>query len=62
MKTKFWNGVFTYIAIESLIQDYYGKDAWLARAAEHWADASITVPVALIILVAALWDYAKGGN
>lgn len=54
--SDFWRGIWTYIALESLTQDFIGKEAYLQHASEHWADACITVPVALFILgVVIVW-------
>lgn len=43
-------GVFTYVAVMSLIQDWFGLEAWIAFVSEHWAPASRTVPMALALL------------
>lgn len=52
---KFWNGfaagMTAIAAIQSLRQDYIGKEAYLMEVDIHWASAAITVPIALILLL-----------
>jgi hypothetical protein len=53
--TKKWKFFFTgYIfhgALNSLYQDFLGKDKYLKMADAGWLDPWITVPLALIFLV-----------
>jgi len=50
-------------ACESLFQDYLGKNEYIHRVTNGWISASITVPLALLILIAcALWMSRDEGN
>ena len=59
MNSKFLSGILVYSAINSLYQDMIGKEAFLERVNNNWYPAYITVPLAIIILIAALVLYFK---
>lgn len=48
---SFWRGFVACWMVTSLIQDYIGKEAYLKKVEEGWIDASITVPIAIIVLI-----------
>lgn len=48
---SFWRGFVACWAVTSLIQDYIGKEAYLKKIEEGWIDASITVPIAITVLM-----------
>lgn len=52
--TNFICGMLAMVAIESLYQDWLGKEAYLRWADTHWLPAEQTVPMALICLVLAV--------
>ncbi len=43
---SFNRGWFGALACFSLIQDWYGKEAYLARVNENWTEWYITIPLA----------------
>lgn len=48
----FERGVLTTLCFMSLLQDWYGKDEWLARLANgHWINPWYSVPLTLLILL-----------
>jgi membrane associated rhomboid family serine protease len=56
---KFWAGYITCAAVNSLVQDYYGKEVFLKMMANGWLDAKYTVPAAIIALIFAYQLFAK---
>lgn len=50
-KFEFWAGVSFLFAVQSLFQDFLGRDAYVAQVREHWISSSISVPLALVVLV-----------
>jgi len=47
-------GIIIALCIQSLVQDYYGRDAWVERVrTSSWFDAAWSVPIALFFLVCA---------
>jgi hypothetical protein len=52
----FLHGMVVYGCIKSLYQDIIGKEAYLQEAERNWMDASITVPLAIILLVLVVLD------
>ena len=52
-------GWFIRTAFDSLVQDYYGQEDYLALLARTWQPASTTVPIAVIVLLLALHAIAK---
>lgn len=56
---KFWAGWISYGAIRSLIQDYWGPDKMIQMVKEDWIDASITVPLALAMIIISICLYFK---
>jgi len=55
----FMSGWLACCAARSLWQDWLGQDAYVMHVREHWVSASLTVPVAFLLLVFALWVYLK---
>lgn len=47
---KFLAGMLCAFALESLQQDYMGKEAYIAMCQNHWISADITVPLAIFDL------------
>lgn len=47
----FFAGCFGTAAVNSLVQDYMGLEAWQAMEQTHWRSSSWTVSVALMLLV-----------
>jgi len=54
MNKSFIAGVFAYAAVKSLLQDYMGKEAYVAYISANWQPAAYTVPLAIVILCIAL--------
>ena len=50
MNKSFIAGVFAYAAVKSLLQDYMGKEAYVAYISANWQPAIYTVPLAIVIL------------
>ena len=51
LQTKlFISGAGAYLALDSLYQDYVGKETCLKLMETHWISYKISVPIALIIL------------
>jgi|GEM_PF-5905696 hypothetical protein len=53
--------------VVSLIEDFVGKEAYLKYANEHWHNAWITVPLAIIIILfcyalMAYWERRDNSN
>lgn len=57
MSSKFYSGCLATVAYLSLSQDYYGKEEYIRRVSMGWVDGSITIPLALILLVVSLILY-----
>lgn len=53
---SYWNGMIVTLAVQSLCQDYLGVEEYVRRVQENWISGWITVPVAIIAMVACLWD------
>ncbi len=53
----FWSGLFLSTAIRSLLQDSVGLEGYIEHLRNHWVDASITVPLALVLLVVTVAMY-----
>lgn len=51
IRKAFWRGVISYACTTSLLQDLIGKEGYIQRVQEHWVDSSITIPVAVCVLV-----------
>lgn len=47
-------GMFFEGALISLMQDLHGKEKYIEMIQNHWISGRITVPLALIIIIAAL--------
>jgi len=43
-------GYLISVACSSLIQDFMGKEKWIAIISEHWINPLYTVPLALLML------------
>lgn len=59
MLMVFGAGIFCNAAWMSLLQDWKGKEAYIKSVNENWISSSITVPVAIGIIVACLMIYSK---
>jgi hypothetical protein len=51
MWRDFLRGCTASLCIDSLWQDFEGKDQYLASVTANWIDPAISVPVAVIILL-----------
>lgn len=51
----FLAGYLTCTALRSLQQDLLGKEKYIAMCDAAWVDGGITIPLALLMLVAAWW-------
>jgi len=54
---KFFAGMICAFALESLQQDYMGKEAYIVMAQNHWISGYITVPLAIFNLFLAFVIY-----
>ena len=50
-----WSGILACLAISSLFQDYFGKVAYIEHINNHWVSWTITVPMAIIMLIVGAW-------
>lgn len=50
---RFWSGVLFHGGVISLRQDWRGKEDYIKHVNEHWADASVTVSIALFMIFVA---------
>ena len=57
--TKFWLGFLACGCVHSLIQDAIGKEEFLALVDRHWIPGVVSVPLALVGLVAVAWMYKR---
>ncbi len=55
MTDKFGAGIMLGISTFSLFQDIMGKEAYIEYLHNHWVSGWVTVPLALICFVYALW-------
>ena len=53
-KIIFLCGAMSVISTRALLQDFMGKENWMAFIDNHWTPAGVASPVALILLVLAL--------
>jgi hypothetical protein len=51
----FWAGWLAHMGLTSLHQDYYGKAHYIELVQDKWIDPSITIPLALALLVIAFY-------
>lgn len=42
------------LALFILVQDYMGKEAWIAHIDKTWVDAKYSIPLALILIVSTI--------
>lgn len=54
----FWCGFVNACAVASLYQDYWGLEKMQELMADHWIDSSISVPIAIVVLVISVLAYA----
>ncbi len=55
MKVTFFDGILTCVALVSLRQDLMGKDAYIEWCQRNWVSGSITIPLAIIVLLFITW-------
>lgn len=55
----FRHGIVFYAAVVSLYQDFLGKDAYIEACKNHWIDPSISVPIAIGMLVIIFIDIIR---
>ena len=54
LRTLSWiSGFISFWAIRSLWQDAIGQEAYIQSCRDHWADPTVTVPLAVILLLIA---------
>jgi hypothetical protein len=53
-RLSFWQGYLACACVSSLLQDLIGKEAYIQAVSKHWIDSSITLPLAVIGLIAIL--------
>jgi len=51
MSSSFIRGFMTCSCFFSLVQDFLGKDDYIAYIQSHWIDSSISVPTTIICLL-----------
>lgn len=60
----FFCGSLITMMLGSLFQDSYGLDGYLALARQHWTDPTISIPVAVVLLLVAVvtftWGHLRG--
>jgi hypothetical protein len=47
----FLAGVLTISAVNSLVQDYHGKEGYIKWISEHWWSAYYSIPLAILFII-----------
>ena len=57
VRTSWWCGALTAVAVYSLFQDFKGQEGYIELARTTWLTAWVTVPIALLMLLWGVLGY-----